>query len=525
MKKLPLLTLLLSACLSLSLTSTQAALAATDAPAGKTADGIAWYKGDVEAAFAEAKAANKPLFLYWGATWCPYCNQVKATIFNRQAFIERSRHFVPVYLDGDLASAQKSAARFKVRGYPTMILFRPDGSEVVRLPGEVDGARYIQVLNAGLGAQRSLKDTLLAAQNKPTTLKPDEWRLLAYHSWGQGDADIVAPKDVPRTLQALAAAAPAGDSKIRLGLNSLVASATAKTGEAAEIDKPAAVAQLTKLLGDERSARSYADVFSNYSSDLMKFLSAGDTPQTAALNRAYDSALKKLAADSRLSKTERVSALSARVALARLDTPTGPLEAGLTAAVRKGVASADKATTDIYERQSVIYAASATLGAAGLLDDADTLLKAELKRSHAPYYAMSGLASNAKKRGDSKAALDWYEQAYAASKGPATRIQWGANYLNNLVDLAPEQEARVEKVADQLLTELAATPDAFYERNLRSLERMGGKLLGWNRDGKHAAAFGRLQAKMNDICGKLPAADLQRAACQGVLDPARVAKS
>lgn len=114
-------------------------IAATDKSASAvpsaTADhsGIDWRKdNDVDAAFTQAKLAKKPLFLYWGAVWCPPCNQVKATIFNRQDFIDRSRHFIPVYLDGDTPSAQKLAAGFKVRGYPTMILFKPDGTEITR---------------------------------------------------------------------------------------------------------------------------------------------------------------------------------------------------------------------------------------------------------------------------------------------------------------------------------------------------------------------------------------------------------
>ena len=92
--------------------------------------GIAWRKAssdaDVDAAFAVARAETKPVFLYWGAKWCPPCNQVKATLFNRQDFIERSRAFVPVYVDGDSPGAQKLGTRFRVSGYPTMLmLFKP----------------------------------------------------------------------------------------------------------------------------------------------------------------------------------------------------------------------------------------------------------------------------------------------------------------------------------------------------------------------------------------------------------------
>jgi len=139
-------------------TATAPAPTAKSAAAENADAGIAWRQAandaEVDAAFASARSENKPVFVYWGAKWCPPCNQVKATLFNRQDFIERSRAFVPVYVDGDSPGAQKIGARFKVSGYPTMVLFTPQGQELTRLPGEVEPVRYTEVLTLGMNAAR-----------------------------------------------------------------------------------------------------------------------------------------------------------------------------------------------------------------------------------------------------------------------------------------------------------------------------------------------------------------------------------
>ena len=56
---------------------------------------------------------------------------------------------------------------------------------------------------------------------------------------------------------------------------------------------------------------------------------------------------------------------------------------------------------------------------------------------------------------------------------------------------------------------------------MRSLQRMGRKLQGWNADGQQAAALKRLRAQLDGLCRKVDAAEGQRAACQALLAPAK----
>jgi hypothetical protein len=193
--------------------------------------------------------------------------------------------------------------------------------------------------------------------------------------------------------------------------------------------------------------------------------------------------------------------------------------------VRNEVARADRETADPYARQAVISTAGDALAEAGLLTESDALLTSELARSHSPYYYMLGLAANAKKRGDKAAALAWYEKAYAAADGPATRLQWGASYVSALVDLSPQDAARIESAATNVIGELDARPDTFFGRNQRALDRIGKKLTAWNNDKQHNDSVQRIGTQMASVCGKLPAGDPARAVCDNALRPAKTAKS
>jgi thioredoxin-like negative regulator of GroEL len=502
-------------------------------PTSQHADaGIAWRQAandaEIDAAFAAARSENKPVFVYWGAKWCPPCNQVKATLFNRQDFIERSRAFVPVYVDGDSPGAQKIGARFHVSGYPTMVLFSAKGQEVTRLPGEVEPVRYTEVLTLGMNAARPVSAVLADALARPAALTPNDWRLLAFYSWDTDHQQVIAKDRLPATLLALADACPADapDTAMRLRLKALAA---ADAGKPARVDAATRAAVLA-LLGDEARTREQTDMVTNYAAEIVRALSAKGSADRSALVAAFDTALRRLEADNALSRADRMQALIAQVDLARIDVVEADgakpaakraapvaLPAALIADVRAQTARADREITDGYERQAVITAAAYLLEHAGLGADSDALLKANLAKSHSPYYLMSELASNAKKRGDHAEALRWYRKAFEKSEGPATRLQWGASYVNALVDLAPADEAAIEAASAQLWSEAASQPDAFYERSARSLQKVGSKLQAWNKTGAHRAAMARLQTKLDVLCAAPTHSASERATCQALL--------
>jgi thioredoxin-related protein len=489
--------------------------------------GIPWYDGEVDAAFASARAADKPVFLYWGAEWCPPCAQIKSTIFNKREFQERARLFVPVYLDGDTPRAQKHGEQFGVVGYPTMILFRPDGTEITRLPGGVDVARYATILDVALERARPVKE-IVAAARSGGEVSPGDWRLLAYYSWGT-DVDGRALPEAERlpTLRTLSNRCPvelAGECA-RLFfeyLNAAAATSTAQKSALDGLERADARRRLLALLPNGAVQSSNVDNLLYGADDVVALLSDPGTAERRELTRAWGAALDQVSAPASLgslSAPERLLLVRARVMLAKLDAPDSPLPPALLDQARQAVAAVDAQTTEGYARQAAINAAANLYWEAGLADEANALLTAELERSKSPYYFMLDLADLAEKAGRKQEAVEWLARAYEGAQGPATRFQWGYNYLVGMLEMTPEDTAGIERAGLAVLGELDDAPDAFYQRTRMRLEQLDSRLLEWGRDGEAAKVIATLRARTQQICGKLPAEDPGRRSCERFLNP------
>ena len=443
---------------------------------------IDWHPGDPDAAFARAAAAGLPLFLYWGASWCPPCNRIRATVFEHAAFCALAPSFMALQIDGDAPGAQQLAERFHVRSYPTLVVFNPAGAEITRLPCELDAARFLDMFALALTARRTVAESLSAALSRERQLSNDEWRLLSFYSWDTDERQVLKSLDLAATLASMTRVCVLPEARLRLQWHTLYAAAMSGKGG---IDQRAAVKRLEETLADAHVVRAHMDIVTHHGQDLVRFLTTPQSPARIRLAQAWARAMALLEADASLNLADQLTALRTRVRMSRL----GAAEPGLQAQARQRVAQVLSVEMGAALRHQVINTAAGVLADAALLDDAQQLLLAQLETSHAPFYFMHSLAEIAKKRGDAGAAIDWYERAWDSAAGSATRLQWGAAYLQGMVDFAPHGIERIEHFAGRMLAELENLDAAFFQRNRTQMARMGARLAQWRGAGPRAAAL------------------------------------
>lgn len=491
--------------------------AATAAVETDPAKGIDWFAGTVDEAFAYAAETGKPVYLYWGAEWCPPCHAIAATVFSKPEFIERSKLFVPVYLDGDLPNAQAAGERFGVLGYPTMIVFDAEGNELTRIRGGIDIEAYAGILDLTLNASSPATAVVTRVMGGDGDLAAGECQLLAYHSWGQ-DTGILSDYEAAAAYRSMFDACPE-DMRVERSMLYLAWLGTAirdlEEGTLLpEQQREEGRAWMAAILeGPALTRANILDVLLS-GPDFVRALTDADTEDRDHLVAGFHVAFDRIAADESIYKRERIYTLAGRIGFERLEEADAPLSAGLVERIREMTAWADASTPSVYERQPIINALANVLDEAGMDEVAKPLLLAELERSKQPYYFMVKIADIEQRAGNPDKAIEWLEKAYASTRGPATRFQWGYYYLQGLLEMAPEDTGRITETTVQLVRELQDS-GGIYHRPKAQLQRLEASLEEWGVD--HGAALEELRASVHAVCQQIPTED---DACESFLEKA-----
>lgn len=462
-----------------------------------------WRRGDLDGAFAAASAEDKPVLLYWGAEWCPYCADLEAHVFSREDVSRKLSLFVPVYLDGDDTGAQRWAETFGVAGYPTVLALDAERTELARIAGGMPLEAYAEMLDLVLGDVRPLDDVLAAVG--AGALSADECRRLAFNGWGLEDSSAERAAQLADALEQAAGACPTVMQVERARLT--VAAAFFWTRASSE--SPDAPAGLRRVVRDVRAivaapalAVTIADALRELDGAYFDAAKRIEPEHTAELLDGWTQAMDAAFRDPRYGQGDRLAALRSKIEAISALTVDG-VPAGLTAEARRAIDATLADVGDSPARRGAVNSAINLLVALGDIDRAYALAEHELAGSRTPFYHMADLAWLDEIRGRHESALEWLERAYRTSTGPATRFQWGTSWVRGLLRMAPENEAAIRDAALEVLGELDG-PDRIYRRSRARLETLDTRLREWATESSRDETLDALRARMSSICEGIP---------------------
>ncbi|MBC3786810.1 thioredoxin family protein [Spirosoma utsteinense] len=98
--------------------------------------GVTFFAGSWQAALAEARLQNKPIFLDVYTTWCPPCRRMAREAFPNAKVAEKyNARFVNYQINAEFGEGADLARTYAVGSYPTLLFIAPNGELVQRSVG------------------------------------------------------------------------------------------------------------------------------------------------------------------------------------------------------------------------------------------------------------------------------------------------------------------------------------------------------------------------------------------------------
>ncbi len=445
------------------------------------------WQTNYQQARALAQKTQKPLFLYWGAVWCPPCNQMKKTVFSTSEFQKVMKNYVAVYLDGDTKEAQTIGDQLKTMGYPTMIVMHHSGKEIFRLPTGITPEEYIGYLKNFDQGMKNIPELIITPAKN---LKDTEWSILAAHSWGQ---DETSAKDKLTLFKEFFQSAPAHLTLVKSRFFFYYLEQLVEKESPIE-DKEVLKKYFLELITQDKLLTDNAYYVSMYTKNAFKlFLNEEEQKIT---EKQLGPKLWQLYNGQATTYDDRLSLLEAAVDIEEI----AQKEMSITTKekVTKEALKATKISKGEFERQAIIERAITLLLKVKNNEEAKKVAVNELKISKSPFYFMSDLAYIAKLEKNGPEALKWSLLAWENSKGTNSRFRWGVSYLNYLFTFDEDNVKTIHSNLNHLVKEALKNEEAFKGGNKLRFEKIQKLLKDWKT--KHESDYDKIKKDLSSLC-------------------------
>ena len=479
-------------------------------PSLSNAAEIAWHKSNVDQALSQAKTEHKPIMVYWGAVWCPPCEALKVHVFPDPKFIDATKNFVAIYLDGDTQDAQIWGEKFGATGYPTLIVLNEDGQEVQRLGTSQTAADLTKdLLQAGQNSQtiEQLLEQVVAEKYTEKILQ-QSWQRIAHHGWDYNPKWDDRKEELTKKLVIVQEKVPNIFSNEKTALQLLVLGRRIESVSAPEkLDakiRTDGLELVSKIIADQKSMMIFKKEMIFGAEKFTKgfFPEPGDN-KTAMIQfvMAYKQAMWKLLEEKSLTLQQRGYILSGISELSSGQNPEYPVllaveQKRLKQTLLKYLTSAKIA----HERVVIFNVLPYVYKKLGLVDEARKLILKYENQVGVKNLIYTLLADLDMDEGQLESALTWSEKAYKTSKGSATRTQWGNNYMQVLVEVSPEKSQQIWDSSLAIISEGLSVKDGLSGRNARSLKKLKTAITGWAEKQKQEFPISKLAQIEKEKC-------------------------
>ncbi len=121
---------------------------------------------DYDSALAVAQQKGQKVLIDFYTEWCKWCKTLDTVTYVDSAVIEYSKTLVFAKIDAEADTS--TTQKYKVQGYPTIVLVNDDGSEIDRIGGYLEPDEFLETVENYLNDRETLKDYLRRADTNAT---------------------------------------------------------------------------------------------------------------------------------------------------------------------------------------------------------------------------------------------------------------------------------------------------------------------------------------------------------------------
>lgn len=104
------------------------------------------FRGTFDELQSEAKRIDKPYIVEFYAPWCGYCKKFDREVMTDSGFYNTvNSKMLFQKINGEIDT--QTASQFKVKGYPTFIVFAPDGTVVKKMSGYTSTSEFQKIFD------------------------------------------------------------------------------------------------------------------------------------------------------------------------------------------------------------------------------------------------------------------------------------------------------------------------------------------------------------------------------------------